>query len=177
MNRKLCLFIAMSLDGFIAKSDGDISFLNQVELESEDYGYSEFINTVDTVILGRKTYDKVLSMGVENPYGNRDVYIMTRTPRENSDKFTFCSVDLKHLVITLKRKSGKNIYCDGGAEIIQQLLKADLVDEMTISIIPVLLGEGIRLFDGNYHEQNLQLTECKNFKKGLVQLHYIRIRD
>ena len=67
MNRKLCLFIAMSLDGFIAKTDDDISFLNQVELEGEDYGYSGFVNTVDTVILGRKTYDKVLSMGVESP--------------------------------------------------------------------------------------------------------------
>lgn len=174
MNRKLCLFIAMSLDGYIAKQDGDISFLNQVEQEGEDYGYKAYIEMVDTVLLGRKTYDKILSMGMENHYGERDVYVISRTPRKNSGNVTFYSGDIKKLVTALKSKHGKNIYCDGGAETIQQLLNADLVDEMTISIIPVLLGEGIRLFDSNYQEQKLQLTECQNFKKGLVQLHYVR---
>ncbi len=174
MNRKLCLFIAMSLDGYIAKPDGDISFLDEMNQEGEDYGYSPYMETVDSVILGRKTYDKILSMGIESNYGDRKMYVLTRTPRANSGKTTFYSGDLKELMLSLKSQSGKNIYCDGGAETILQLLKADLVDEMTISIIPVLLGEGIRLFDGNYQEQKLQLTECKNFEKGLVQLHYVR---
>jgi dihydrofolate reductase len=174
MNRKLCLFIAMSLDGYIAKPDGDISFLDEMNQEGEDYGYATYIETVDTVILGRKTYDKILSMGNESFYGDRDVYVLTRTLRKNSGKITFYSDDLKELVTTLKSKSGKNIYCDGGAEIIQQLLQAELIDELTVSVIPVLLGNGIRLFDGIYPEQKLTLLESKSFPKGLTQLHYAR---
>lgn len=177
MNRKLCLFIAMSLDGFIAKSDGDISFLNQVELEGEDYGYSEFISTVDTVILGRKTYDKVLSMDIEYPYGDRQVFVITRTPRPDSGKTVFFSGKLTDLVLSLKNQPGQNIYCDGGAETISYLLQENLIDEITVSIIPVLLGDGIRLFGQSFPEQKLQLVSSKSFEKGLVQLHYILIRN
>lgn len=175
MNRKLCLFIAMSLDGYIAKPDGDISFLDEMNQEGEDYGYTVYIETVDTVILGRKTYDKILSMGNESFYGERQVYVITRTPRVNSGNATFYSGDLTDLVQSLKNQPGKNIYCDGGAEIIDQLLHKNLIDEMTVSIIPVLLGEGIRLFGGNFPEQKLQLSGCKTFEKGLVQLHYVRV--
>ena len=173
MNRKLCLFIAMSLDGYIAKPDGDISFLDEMNQEGEDYGYKAYIESVDTILLGRKTYDKILSMGVDSPYGDREVYVLTRTAHENSGKITFYSGDLKQLVTTLKSKSGKNIYCDGGAEIVQQLLNLDLIDEITISIIPVLLGKGIRLFDKTYPQQKLKLIESKSFLKGLTQLHYV----
>lgn len=173
MNRKLCLFIAMSLDGYIAKPDGDISFLDEMNQEGEDYGYNAYIEMVDTVILGRKTYDKILSMGVNSPYGNREVYVLTRTARENSGKTIFYSDDLRSLVNDLKNNPGKNIYCDGGAEVIQQLLQAELIDELTISIIPIVLGTGIRLFDGIYPEQKLTLLESKSFPKGLTQLHYV----
>jgi dihydrofolate reductase len=175
MNRKLCLFIAMSLDGFIAKPDGDIGFLNQVELEGEDYGYSEFIDTVDTVILGRKTYDKIRSMGVESPYGDRQVFVITRSARPDSGKIIFFSGKLADLVLSLKNQSGKNIYCDGGAETINHLLQESLIDEIIVSVIPILLGEGIRLFGQDFPEQKLQLVHSKSFEKGLVQLHYTRV--
>lgn len=175
MNRKLCLFIAMSLDGYIAKPDGDISFLDEMNQEGEDYGYTTYIETIDTVILGRKTYDKILSMGNESFYGERKVYVVTRNPRPDSGKTTFYSGDLTDLVQSLKNQSGKNIYCDGGAEIIDQLIQKNLIDEMTVSIIPVLLGEGIRLFGDNFPEQKLKLAGCKTFEKGLVQLHYVQV--
>lgn len=173
MNKKLCLFIAMSLDGYIAKPDGDISFLDEMNQEDEDYGYSAYMETIDTIILGRKTYDKIRSMGVENPYGNRDVYVLTRTQREKSGKTIFYSADLKELAMALKSKTGKNIYCDGGAEIVQQLLNLDLIDEMTISIVPVILGDGIRLFSESIPEKKLKLTDEKTYPKGLVKLHYV----
>lgn len=174
MNRKVILYIAMSLDGFIAKHNGDISFLSQVELEGEDYGYSAFTETVDTVILGRKTYEKILSMGVDKPYGERKVYVLTRNPTSGTDKLTFYSGSLPQLISSLKSKSGKNIYCDGGAETVQQLLQDDLIDEFIISIIPILLGDGINLFNKRFQEQKLQLVNSKSFEKGLVQLHYLR---
>lgn len=172
MNRKLCLFIAMSLDGYIAKPDGDISFLDEMNQEGEDYGYTAYIETIDIVILGRKTYDKILSMGNESFYGERKVYVVTRNPRPDSGQTSFYSGNLKDLVLSLKSQPGKNIYCDGGAEIIQQLLLDELIDELTVSIIPVMLGNGIRLFDRTYPEQKLTLLESKSFPIGLSQLHY-----
>lgn len=105
LNRKLCIFIAMSLDGYIAKPDGDISFLDDMNKEGEDYGYSAFIETVDTVILGRKTYDKILSMGVESPYGERDVIVLTRNPPLANGKFTFYSGSLTQLILDLKSRA------------------------------------------------------------------------
>ena len=173
MNRKVILYIAMSLDGFIAKPDGDISFLSLVEKEGEDYGYFAFMDTVDTVILSRKTYDKVLSMVDELAYGERDVYVLTRTPRPDSGKIKFYSGDLAELITNLKKQGGKNIFCDGGAETVSKFLQNKLFDELIISIIPVLLGDGIRLFGHNFPEQYLKLTGCKTYEKGLVQLHYI----
>lgn len=176
-NRKLFLFIAMSLDGFIAKQDGDISFLSQVETEGEDYGYSSFIGMVDTVIVGRKTYDKILSMGIEWPYGSREVYVLTRSEKPDSGTIHFYSGNLYDLISRLKSQEGKRIYCDGGAEIIHQLLQKDLIDEMIISIIPHMLGDGIALFQGGRQEKKLQLISAESFEKGLVQLHYIREKD
>ena len=177
MNRKIILYIAMSLDGFIAKSDGDISFLSQVEKEGEDYGYFAFMESIDTVILGRKTYEKVLSMVDELAYGERDVYVLTHTPRPDSGKIKFYSGDLAELITNLKKQGGKNIFCDGGAETVSKFLQNKLFDELIISIIPVLLGDGIKLFGKSFSEQKLKLTGCKTYEKGLVQLHYILIRN
>ena len=175
MNRKVILYIAMSLDGFIAKSDGDISFLSQVEQEGEDYGYSAFTETVDTIILGRKTYDKILSMGFDAYYGDRSAFVLTRSPHPGTDKITFYSGSLPELISSLKGQTGKHIYCDGGAKTVNRLLQDKLIDELIISIIPVLLGDGIRLFGQSFPEQKLQLVSSKSFEKGLVQLHYIRL--
>lgn len=177
MNRKVILYIAMSLDGFIARNDGDIGFLSQVEQEGEDYGYSAFTETVDTFILGRKTYEKVLSMGFEAPYGEREVYVLTRTPKPTAGTIHYFSGSLTDLIFRLKKQEGKHIYCDGGAETVHQFLLNDLFDELIISIIPVLLGDGIRLFGQSFPEQKLNLLSSKSFKKGLMQLHYIRVKD
>ncbi|AWW29485.1 dihydrofolate reductase [Echinicola strongylocentroti] len=174
--RKLSLFIATSLDGFIAGPGDDLSFLASVEKEGEDYGYAEFTATVDTVIIGRKTYDYVLGTMGPGHYdnGERDVYVITRRAMSNQGKVIFHSDGPSVLVKKLKSGEGKGIYCDGGAEIIDALLKDDLVDEMTISVVPVLLGEGIRLFKEGRPEQMLELVTAKTFDTGLVQLVYKR---
>jgi len=176
--RKLSLFIATSLDGYIAKPNDDLSFLKFVEKEGEDYGYSEFTAKVDTIILGRKTYDYVLKeMGASHyDNGQRDVYVITRTARPRQGRTTFFTGELTDLVQRLKSVRGKNIYCDGGAEIIHVLLRHDLIDECIISIIPVLVGNGTRLFKDNRPEQQLEFVSAKSFDTGLIQLHYIRKR-
>lgn len=164
----------MSLDGYIATKNNSLEFLSLVEQEGEDYGYNDFVKSVDAVIIGRKTYEKVIAMGYEYPHTDKDVYILTRTAKPKIDNFKFYTDDLTQLVSDLKSKPGKNIYCDGGAEIANELIKNNLVDEFIISVIPILLGDGIKLFNDGRPEQKLQLVSTKQFNKGLTQLHYKR---
>jgi len=174
--RKLIIYIASSLDGYIAQPNDDLSFLKLVEKEGEDYGYAEFTATIDTIILGRKTYDWVLREIGTSHYdnGDRDVYVITRTERPSVGRTKFYTGDLVEFVRRLKAGTGKNIYCDGGAELINELLKHDLIDEYIISIVPVLLGSGTRLFKSGRPEQHLELLSTKAFDTGLTQLHYRR---
>ncbi|WP_347049147.1 dihydrofolate reductase family protein [Flavobacterium olei] len=172
--RKVILYIATSLDGYIAQPNDDLSFLSIVEQEGQDYGYADFIKTVDAVIVGRKTYDKVISMGFDFPHADKDAYIITRTSRPNIGNIKFYTGGLKALVEELKLKNGKNIFCDGGAEIVNELLKSDLIDEFIISIIPILAGNGTKLFTDGRPEQKIEFVSVKSFEKGLTQLHYKR---
>jgi dihydrofolate reductase len=176
--RKLSLFIATSLDGYIAKPNDDLGFLKLVEKEGEDYGYAEFTANIDTIILGRRTYDWVLREIGTSHYdnGERNVYVITRTERQSVGKTKFYTGDLTELVQHLKSETGKNIYCDGGAEIVNELLKSDLIDEFIVSIVPVLLGDGTKLFKDGRPEQQLELVKTKTFDTGLIQLHYKRKR-
>lgn len=177
IHRKLYLFIAMSLDGYIAKQDDDISFLAQVEKPGEDYGYSKFIASVDTVILGRKTYDKILSMNSKLHYGDRAIYVITHTRKPDEGNVHFYADGISDLIARLRSKEGMHIYCDGGAEVIHQLLMTDLIDEMIVSVIPVLLGNGIPLFKEGFEEKKLTLQSATSYEKGLVQMHYVRERE
>ena len=142
--RKAILYIACSLDGYIATIDDDLSFLNDVQKKGEDYGYTDFTNSVDTVFMGRKTYDKVASMGFPNPHPSKEFYVITRTKRPSFENISFYTKDVNDLLHDLKQKNGKHIYIDGGANLVHHLLKANLIDELIISVIPVLLGDGIR---------------------------------
>lgn len=174
-DRKVIIYIAMSLDGYIARSDGDISFLSVVEQRGEDYGYSDFLKTVDTVIIGRKTYDHIIEMGYDYPHQDKDVYILSRSERPEVGLPKYLNGSLGGLITELKAEEGKNIYCDGGAEVINALLEENLIDEFIISIIPIVLGDGVPLFKNGRPENRLELIGSKQFDKGLVQLHYKRI--
>ncbi|GIZ08164.1 dihydrofolate reductase family protein [Flavobacterium sp. UMI-01] len=177
--RKLSLFIASSVDGYIAKPNDDLSFLKLVEKEGEDYGYAAFTATIDTIIIGRKTYDYVVKEIGSSHYdnGKNDIYVITRTEKPSRGSVKFYTGEVTELVNKLKSENGKNIYCDGGAEIINELLKNDLIDELIISIIPILLGNGTRLFQDGRPEQLLDLVEVKTFDTGLTQLHYKRKKE
>lgn len=175
MTRKLFLYIASSLDGYIAGPGDNLSFLDVADKEGEDYGYEDFISTVDTVILGRRTYDWVTGQ-VDFPHADKETFVITRTSRPSKGKITFFTGDLKELVTALKKAPGKNIFCDGGAEIIHELLKHDLIDEFIIAVIPVLLGNGIKLFKDDRPELKLEFISSRSYDTGLVQLHYHRSR-
>jgi dihydrofolate reductase len=173
-NKKLILYISMSLDGYIAKPNDDLSFLSIVEKEGEDYGYADFVSTVDTVIMGRKTYDWVTKQ-VDFPHADKNAFILTRTARPSIGKTIFYTGAIIDLVKKLKLEHGKNIFCDGGAEVVNELLRDNLIDEFVISVIPVLVGNGIKLFKDGRPEQKLKPVSVKSFKTGLTQLHFKRI--
>ena len=175
--RKIILYIATSVDGFIAKPDGDIDWLSLVEETGQDYGYTKFISTVDTVIMGRKTYDKVLSFGIDFPHKEKHCYVVSRTEKAAVGNVVFYKNSMKDLVLQLKREEGKNIFVDGGAEIVNEMMNLDLIDEYIVSVLPVFLGSGIPLFKLGRLEMKLNLVNSTSFDKGLVQLHYERIRE
>ncbi|MEO6282605.1 MAG: dihydrofolate reductase family protein [Dyadobacter sp.] len=174
MSKKVILYIAASLDGYIATNDDDLGFLSIVEQPGQDYGYGKFIETIDTVIIGRKTYDKVLSMGFDYPHADKKSYIVTRSAKPDIGNIQFFTGDLKELVTDLKQQEGKDIFVDGGAEVVNLLMQHDLFDDFIVSLIPTFLGDGIRLFKGGRPAQNLEFISSESFESGLVQLHYKR---
>lgn len=171
-SRKVILYIAMSLDGFIARPNDDLDWLNCVAKVGEDYGYQAFMDTIDTIIIGRRTFDKVLTLVEKYPHNNKITYVITHTTQPNKENIIFYTKSISDLIHELKQKEGKNIYCDGGAMLVQTLMRENLIDEMIISIIPILLGKGIRLFENNNITNHLKLIDTKYFDTGLVQVHY-----
>lgn len=170
--RKTILYIACSLDGFIAGPNDNLDFLNAVHKEGEDYGYGEFIKTIDTVIVGRRTYDWVMDKVTEFPHVDKKTYIITRQNRPSCGNITFYSDSIEKLIHKLKVETGLNIFVDGGAQIVNMMLKHQLVDEMIISVVPVILGNGTRLFQRDINTLKLELISSETFDTGLQQLYY-----
>jgi dihydrofolate reductase len=173
-SRKVILYIAMSLDGFIAGPNDELDFLHPMQQEGEDYGYGAFVADVDTVILGRRTYEKVQSMGVPFPHADKQTYVVSRQPLPSVGSTTFYMGDLETLLRDLRSRTGKHIFVDGGAWVVNELLQRHLIDELYISIVPLLLGDGIALFRGGRPTLPLTLVGTKQFSTGLVQLHYTK---
>lgn len=162
------VFIATSLDGYIARPDGGLDWLKAVERPGEDYGYAGFAATVDALVIGRRTYDVVLGFDTW-PYPGKRVIVMTHRPlaaRHGEEAF---AGEPAALVARLAAEGTRRVYVDGG-DVIRQFLAAGLIDDLTLSIIPVLLGDGVPLFGGVEHR--LRLDDTRAFESGLVQLVY-----
>ncbi|THH36419.1 dihydrofolate reductase family protein [Neolewinella litorea] len=174
--RKVIVYISMSVDGYLSTLDDDISWLSAVEEEGEDYGYAEFTRGVDTYVVGRKTYDVIREMlHGDFPQARQfDCYVITRQERPAADGVTFYSGPIEDLIQQIRREPAGHIYCDGGGEIVRLLMERDLIDEYVISVIPILLGDGKRLFLGGTPRIPLRALPSRHFPSGLVQLRYVR---
>jgi len=171
MPRPRCsVFIATSLDGFIARRDGGIDWLSIVETPGEDYGYARFFADVDALMLGRRTYDTALGFPAW-PYGDKRCVVFTRDPPAARHGERFHSGSPGPLLAELAEAGVRRAYVDGGA-LIRSFLREDLIDDITISIIPVMLGDGLRLFDESVPERRLRLTASQTFPSGLAQITY-----
>ncbi len=174
--RKVILFIATSLDGYIASENGNIDWLYGHDKQSNDMGtYEQFIKNVDTVILGYNTYSQIVTELSPDvwAYAGMQSYVLTH--RENlqpaSSEIEFCNKSAAELVRELKAKNGKDIFICGGAKVANDLHRENLIDIYDISIIPTILGGGIRLFESGIPAQRLKLTQSST-ANGIQQLTY-----
>ena len=172
--RKVVLGLGISLDGYIARPDGAVDFL----FMPKDYSMGPFFATIDTMIMGRKTYDVSLKMG-GGGFGDSKMksYVFSHSqPPGERGGVTFVNEPLKSFLEKLRNRPGKNIWLMGGGELARDFLKDDLVDELYIGIVPVLIGEGIPLFPSGFPQREFTLLENKTFSKGLIALKYARTR-
>lgn len=142
---KVILYIAMSLDGYIARPDGSVDWLHDVEGEG-DNGYSDFYSQVGTVIMGRNTYEEVLKLTDEFPYAGKPCYVLTRTYKDDHPYVSFTDEAIDTLIPRLRENSDGYVWLVGGGQLVQQFLNKGLIDELELYIIPKLIGEGIPLF-------------------------------
>lgn len=174
--RKVVLFIAMSLDGYIADIHGGIGWLEgQGSGENDMVSYEGFIQDVDTVIMGANTYRQLVTELSPNEwvYSDFTSYIITHTPKKSTDRIRFTDEDPCQLVNRLKNEAGKAIWICGGASIVKQLMQADLIEQYYINVIPTILGNGIRLFGTFEKEVKLKLIKTKSYN-GITDLVYER---
>lgn len=175
MDRPRCsVFIATSLDGFVARPDGRLDWLEPVQAPGEDYGYQGFFDAVDTLAVGRTTYDVALGFSPW-PWAGKRVVVLTHRPPAPRHGESFFAGEPAALVARLGRDGARRVYVDGG-HVISQFLAAGLVDDLTISVVPVVLGDGIRLFRAPLPERALALEGARTFPTGLVQLRYHAVR-
>ena len=173
MQRPRCsVFIATSLDGFIARPDGTFDFLSVVERPNEDYGFAEFFATIDALVIGRNTYETALSFP-EWPYAGKRCVVLTHRDAPSVHGEQFFAGEPEALLAQLAMAGAQRLYVDGGA-VIREFLQNNLIDDITLSIVPVLLGQGVSLFGNEVPEQRLKLTSSKAYESGLVQLCYTR---
>lgn len=174
--RKVSLFIAMSLDGYIADSKGGVDWLKGQGNDDENIDtYSEFIKNIDTILMGWNTYYQVVTeLSPEKwIYNDFTTYIITHKEYPSSEKIRFVSVDPIDLVKSLKEEKGKDIWICGGANLVQQFVNADFIDDYYITVIPTLLGSGIRLFEHAKYEIRLKLLKTQSYN-GMTDLIYKR---
>ena len=167
--RKVTLYIASSLDSFIARPNGGLDWL--FSPDGEDYGYEAFVSSVDTVLMGYKTYEVVRGFGVANPYPEQKSYVFTRDKNRLPDPHVeFVTEDIPGFVRNLKEQPGKTIWLVGGGQINTILLNAGLIDEILLFIQPTVLGIGLPLFAPSSVTTSLELQSSKIYPSGMVHL-------
>ena len=174
--KKVSLFIAMSLDGYIADSKGGVSWLTGQGDDSENIdSYSEFVKDIDTILMGRNTYHQLITELSPDVWVYDDfiTYVITREENVSSDKIIFANENPGDLIKKLKEQGGKGIWVCGGADIVQQLVTENLIDIYYITVIPTILGSGIRLFENGKNEIKLKLLHTQNYN-GMIDLIYTR---
>ena len=168
------LYIAISLDGFVAGPNDDISWL--FRYNDVDYGFNEFFSGIGAIIQGRRAYEIEVKHGWETPTPVPTFVLSHHLPDRKPQRgnVVFTDEDISEVLKKAKQLTSKDVWIEGGANVAQQFLDRDLIDEIVLSIVPVILGDGIRLFGKTHKTIEFALREVRQFDKGLVQLTYTR---
>lgn len=178
---QVSVFIATTLDGFIARANGDLDWLPNADAgnDTEDYGYQAFFDVIDVLVMGRHTYETVRSFG-EWPYGDKRVIVLSSRaiaiPPTLTDHVTIQTATPAEIYQQLRAEGSQRVYIDGG-QTIQGFLRAGLVDDIVVSRMPVLIGRGIPLFGPVAADIRLEHIATKAFANGIVQTHYAVIKE
>ena len=171
--RKVIVHIATSADGYIARSDGDLEWLTSRPAPKGFYGMNAFMKSVDTKVIGRKTYEVSLQLGAKFDTQSRNIVFSRQPSKADAPPgVEFVNDSIGPFVSRLRDQPGKDIWLMGGGEIIASFLDAQAIDEFVISVVPVFIGEGIPLIGQRHRHVPLELRSVEQFEDGLVQLHY-----
>ena len=176
MSREIILYIAVSLDGYIAKISGAVDWLQGCTNDPNiDNGYNDFYNTIDTVVMGRRTYEQIINELSPDGwvYKDKKSYVATKQNFKADSNVEFISENITGFIKDLKKEKGKNIWLVGGGKLIDEFIKENLIDKYVITIIPTILGEGIPLFLDKNPEIKLTPVGTK-ITDGMVELTYVR---
>ncbi len=170
------VFIAASMDGYIARKDGGIDWLNSfADVPGEDYGFKAFMDSVDALVMGRNTFEKVMTFGAW-PYGKKPVVVLTSRGRPRGKKLpdtvSFMKGTPARVVAELEKKGMRRVYLDGGRTI-QAFLRSGLVTRMIVTRIPILIGSGVPLFGRSTRDIRLRHVRTRAYASGLVQSEYL----
>jgi dihydrofolate reductase len=168
-------FLGMSLDGFIAGPHDELDWLERGGGPPEDHGFAAFFSSVDALLVGRRTWD-VVSRFETWPYAEKRVFVLTRRPAAGRHGERFLSGAPAEVVSRLAEAGVVRVYVDGG-RVVSQFMAAGLLDELTVSVLPVIIGTGIRLFEDAGPERWLSLESSRVFASGMVQLRYAARRS
>jgi dihydrofolate reductase len=175
--RKVILGAGITLDGYIARPDGAIDYLHMTKEGAKDFGH--FFTTIDTIVMGRKTLDAAIAMsgGVFRSPTASPTYVFSRTqPPGERDGVIFTKQSPAAWLRKIRARPGKHIFHMGGGELAQSFLKADLIDELFLGIVPILLGGGLPFFPAGFPQRDFTLVENKTYSKGQISLTYRRVR-
>ena len=171
--RRIIVSIATSADGYIARPDGDLEWLTSRPRPKGFYGMSDFVKSIDTKVLGRKTYEEGLRLGGKFD-GNDRTFVFSRRarPADAPSGVEFVSDDIGEFVARLREQPGKDIWLMGGGELIAAFLDEHAIDEFIVRVVPVFIGDGIPLIARRHRHVSLELRSVERFENGVVQLHY-----
>lgn len=174
--RKVILYIATSLDGFIAKKDGGLDWLEKFpHPEGEDYGYVDLLNRIDTTLMGRNTYDFVANYDGPFPYPDTTNYVFSNRDIAHKLPIEIISGDAVAFLKDLKNKPGKDIWLIGGGRLNTSFANAGLIDEVIITQIPVFIGLGIPVFDGLEEDLKFKKVNSTTYPNGVTKFHLNRL--
>jgi dihydrofolate reductase len=174
--KKIILYIAASLDQRIAEPDGGIEWLSEYPITEEmNYGYKEFMTSIDTIVMGGRSWRELSNMDAMGAYADKAVYVISRHDWGEKGNVKFITENVIENIAALRNEPGKNIWLFGGGELVSMLLATDLVDEMHIAYIPVILGKGIPLFPEQPKESQWKLRGSIAYDSGVLKVKYCKL--